>query len=93
MSRVRWKLNRLMEEKLTRIRFLENLANLDFGTQQTSGEKIHDVKLPPWAKRDPLLFVTLNRRVSNLLITPTMRFNTCKGAGKRLCQPKFARMD
>ncbi|KIJ62307.1 hypothetical protein HYDPIDRAFT_30564 [Hydnomerulius pinastri MD-312] len=42
--------------------FLENLSNLDFGISQTSGEKIHDVKLPPWAKGDPLLFVTLHRQ-------------------------------
>ena len=44
-------------------RFLENSANLDFGVQQNTGEKIHDVKLPPWAKGDPLLFITLHRKV------------------------------
>ena len=44
-------------------RFLENSANLNFGVQQSSGERIHHVKLPPWAKDDPLLFVTLNRQV------------------------------
>lgn len=44
-------------------RFLENSANLDFGVQQSSGERIHDVKLPPWAKQDPLLFIVLNRKV------------------------------
>lgn len=43
------------------IRFLENSANHDFGTQQT-GERIHDVKLPPWAHQDPFLFITMNRR-------------------------------
>lgn len=44
-------------------RFLENSANLDFGVQQNTGEKIHDVKLPPWAKNDPLLFIVLHRKV------------------------------
>jgi hypothetical protein len=44
-------------------RFLENSANLDFGVQQSNGQRIHHVKLPPWAKDDPLLFVTLNRQV------------------------------
>ncbi|KAF8344869.1 hypothetical protein F5887DRAFT_1061981 [Amanita rubescens] len=43
-------------------RFLENLANLDFGALSSTGERIHNVKLPPWARCDPLLFVTLNRR-------------------------------
>ncbi|KAI0826715.1 beach-domain-containing protein [Trametes gibbosa] len=42
--------------------FLENSANLDFGVQQNTGEKIHDVKLPPWAKNDPLLFIVMNRK-------------------------------
>ncbi|KAJ3536167.1 hypothetical protein NM688_g6872 [Phlebia brevispora] len=42
--------------------FLENSANLDFGVQQNTGERIHDVKLPPWAKGDPLLFIYLNRK-------------------------------
>ncbi|OCH84794.1 beach-domain-containing protein [Obba rivulosa] len=42
--------------------FLENSNNLDFGVRQGTGEKIHDVKLPPWAKQDPLLFITLHRR-------------------------------
>lgn len=45
------------------IRFLENYANHDFGVQQSSGERIGDVKLPPWAKQDPLLFIELNRQV------------------------------
>lgn len=31
---------------------------------QNTGERIHDVKLPPWARQDPLLFIVLNRRVS-----------------------------
>ncbi|RDB25611.1 Beige 1 [Hypsizygus marmoreus] len=42
--------------------FLENSANLDFGVQQNTGERIHDVKLPPWAREDPLLFIVQNRR-------------------------------
>lgn len=50
---------------LIRSRFLENSANIDFGVQQNTGERIHDVKLPPWAKQDPLLFIILNRRVSS----------------------------
>ncbi|GBE84628.1 hypothetical protein SCP_0606070 [Sparassis crispa] len=41
--------------------FLENSSNFDFGVQQNTGERIHDVKLPPWAKQDPLLFIVLNR--------------------------------
>lgn len=45
-------------------RFLENSANHDFGMLQQTGEKIHDVKLPPWAREDPLLFIVMNRRVS-----------------------------
>ncbi len=48
------------------IRFLENYANHDFGVQQSSGERIGDVKLPPWAKQDPLLFIELNRQVGIL---------------------------
>lgn len=44
-------------------RFLENSANHNFGVLQQTGEKIHDVKLPPWARQDPLLFITLNRKV------------------------------
>ena len=45
------------------VRFLENSANLDFGVQQNTGERIHHVVLPPWAKEDPLSFIVLNRRV------------------------------
>jgi len=44
-------------------RFLENSANLDFGVQQNTGERIHHVVLPPWAKGDPHLFIVMNRRV------------------------------
>lgn len=42
--------------------FLWNSAGLDFGKQSSTGEKIHDVKLPPWAKDDPLLFINLHRQ-------------------------------
>ncbi|EMD36591.1 hypothetical protein CERSUDRAFT_115625 [Gelatoporia subvermispora B] len=42
--------------------FLENSNNLDFGIRQGTGERIHDVKLPPWAKQDPLLFIVMHRR-------------------------------
>lgn len=45
-------------------RFLENLSNLDFGSSTSTGEKIHDVKLPPWARGDALLFVHMHRQVS-----------------------------
>ena len=47
-------------------RFLENSARIDFGVQQSTGERIDDVKLPPWAKRDPLLFIALHREVGIL---------------------------
>ena len=47
---------------------LENSANLDFGVLQNTGERIHDVKLPLWAKGDPLLFIYLNRRVCGLVV-------------------------
>ncbi|KAL4077210.1 hypothetical protein V8B97DRAFT_1866535 [Scleroderma yunnanense] len=51
----------LVPEFFSSPEFLVNLSRLDFGSQST-GEKINDVKLPPWAKNDPLLFVTLHRR-------------------------------
>ena len=50
------------------IRFLENADNHDFGVHSSTGERVHHVKLPPWAHEDPLLFITLNRRVSALLL-------------------------
>ena len=49
------------------IRFLVNSSDIDFGVQNT-GEKIHNVKLPPWAKEDPLLFIVQHRRVRLSLI-------------------------
>ncbi|KAL4258196.1 Beach-domain-containing protein [Pleurotus pulmonarius] len=59
---VRGDVRELIPEFYTCPEFLENSANLDFGVQQGTGERIHDVKLPPWAKRDPLLFIILSRR-------------------------------
>ncbi|GLB40924.1 putative WD40 repeats [Lyophyllum shimeji] len=59
---VRGDVRELIPEFFTCPEFLENSANLDFGVQQNTGERIHDVKLPPWARQDPLLFIVLNRR-------------------------------
>ncbi|KAG8759860.1 hypothetical protein FRC14_004821 [Serendipita sp. 396] len=52
----------LIPEFFTLPEFLWNSAGLDFGKQTSSGEKINDVKLPPWAKNDPFLFITLHRQ-------------------------------
>ena len=65
-----WYFTQLTTTLLTR--FLENSANHDFGVMQHSGERIHDVKLPPWARKDPLLFIVLNRRVSGMLLKHSM---------------------
>ncbi|KAF5354041.1 hypothetical protein D9756_006953 [Leucocoprinus leucothites] len=59
---IRGDVRELIPEFFTCPEFLENTANHDFGVQQSTGERIHDVKLPPWAKGDPLLFVTLHRK-------------------------------
>lgn len=59
---VRGDVRELIPEFYTCPEFLENSANLDFGVQQNNGERIHDVKLPPWARQDPLLFVIMTRR-------------------------------
>ncbi|KAJ7052675.1 beach-domain-containing protein [Mycena amicta] len=59
---IRGDVRELIPEFFTCPEFLENSANLDFGVQQNTGERIHDVKLPPWAKNDPLLFIVLNRK-------------------------------
>ncbi|KIK98640.1 hypothetical protein PAXRUDRAFT_823685 [Paxillus rubicundulus Ve08.2h10] len=59
---VRGDVRELIPEFFTCPEFLENSSNLDFGVSQTSGEKIHDVKLPPWAKGDALLFTHLHRQ-------------------------------
>jgi len=52
----------LIPEFYTLPEFLWNSAKLDFGKQSATGEKIDDVKLPPWAKNDPLLFIHLHRQ-------------------------------
>lgn len=36
--------------------FLLNKLNVNFGSKQ-SGELVGDVDLPPWAKKDPQLFL------------------------------------
>ncbi|KAJ7439485.1 beach-domain-containing protein [Mycena latifolia] len=61
-SDVRGDVRELIPEFFTCPEFLENSSNLDFGVQQNTGERIHDVKLPAWAKKDPLLFIIMNRR-------------------------------
>ncbi|KAF8444038.1 hypothetical protein L210DRAFT_3445126 [Boletus edulis BED1] len=52
----------LIPEFFTCPEFLENLSNIDFGCSTSTGEKIHNVKLPPWAKGDPLFFVHMHRQ-------------------------------
>lgn len=64
------------------IRFLENSANLDFGIQQTNGERIHHVVLPPWAKNDPLLFIVLHRQVIAILALLSCSADSCPGTGE-----------
>ncbi|KXN83156.1 hypothetical protein AN958_01769 [Leucoagaricus sp. SymC.cos] len=59
---IRGDVRELIPEFFTCPEFLENAAKHDFGVQQSTGERIHDVKLPPWAKGDPLLFITLHRQ-------------------------------
>ncbi|KAH9177644.1 beach-domain-containing protein [Lactarius sanguifluus] len=59
---IRGDVRELIPEFYTCPEFLENSANLDFGVQQNTGERIHHVVLPPWAKEDPLLFIVLNRQ-------------------------------
>jgi hypothetical protein len=63
-------------------RFLENSANLDFGVQQNTGERIHHVVLPPWAKKDPLLFIVMNRQVILISCLSFSRTDDGLGAGK-----------
>ncbi|KAK3719916.1 Beige protein-like 1 [Vermiconidia calcicola] len=41
--------------------FLKNINKYDFGVKQAAGEAVNDVKLPPWAKGDPYVFVTKHR--------------------------------
>ncbi|KAF8962103.1 beach-domain-containing protein [Flammula alnicola] len=59
---VRGDVRELIPEFFTCPEFLENAANHDFGVLQQTGERIHDAKLPPWAREDPLLFIVLNRK-------------------------------
>ncbi|KAJ3833898.1 hypothetical protein F5878DRAFT_545746 [Lentinula raphanica] len=59
---IRGDVRELIPEFFNLPEFLENSSDLDFGVQQNTGERIHDVKLPPWAKQDPLLFIIMNRR-------------------------------
>ncbi|KAH9925795.1 beach-domain-containing protein [Fomitopsis serialis] len=58
---VRGDVRELIPEFYALPEFLENSARIDFGVQQSTGERIDDVKLPPWAKQDPLLFINLHR--------------------------------
>ncbi|KAG1874893.1 beach-domain-containing protein [Suillus subluteus] len=60
---IRGDVRELIPEFFTCPEFLENSANLDFGISQTTGERIHNVKLPAWAKGDPLLFIVMHRRI------------------------------
>lgn len=41
--------------------FLKNINNFNLGSRQEGGTPIDDVELPPWAHRDPRLFVELHR--------------------------------
>ncbi|KAH8662222.1 WD repeat and FYVE domain-containing protein [Xylariales sp. PMI_506] len=41
--------------------FLTNANGYDFGERQGSGGKVDNVKLPPWAKGDPKIFITKHR--------------------------------
>ncbi|KAI9684831.1 MAG: hypothetical protein M1829_000206 [Trizodia sp. TS-e1964] len=42
--------------------FLTNSNEYDFGTRQGNGERINSVKLPPWAKGDPNIFICKHRQ-------------------------------
>ena len=54
---------------------------------QESEERIHDVKLPPWAREDPLLFIVLNRRVSAMFNKGTFSSNMLMWFSKALESP------
>lgn len=41
--------------------FLTNVNGYDFGKRQSTGVKVDDVKLPPWAKGDPKIFIAKHR--------------------------------
>ncbi|KAG2357108.1 hypothetical protein BDR07DRAFT_1421270 [Suillus spraguei] len=60
---IRGDVRELIPEFFTCPEFLENSSNLDFGISQTTGERVHNVRLPAWAKGDPLLFIVMHRRV------------------------------
>ncbi|GJJ12773.1 hypothetical protein Clacol_007018 [Clathrus columnatus] len=51
----------LIPEFFTCPEFLLNVSHVNFGVKD-DGEPINDVKLPTWAKKDPLLFIVLHRR-------------------------------
>ncbi|EIW75538.1 beach-domain-containing protein [Coniophora puteana RWD-64-598 SS2] len=59
---VRGDVRELIPEFFTCPEFLENSSNHDFGVLQSTGERINDVKLPPWAKGDATLFIALHRQ-------------------------------
>jgi len=41
--------------------FLTNINKYNFGSKEGTGEVVNDVKLPPWAKGDPKIFIARNR--------------------------------
>ncbi|CAE6467269.1 unnamed protein product [Rhizoctonia solani] len=51
----------LIPEMFSCHEFLDNRANLDLGIQG-SGERVDNVKLPPWCNDDPYLFIQLHRQ-------------------------------
>ncbi|KAN0082499.1 hypothetical protein V8E55_008294 [Tylopilus felleus] len=59
---VRGDVRELIPEFFTCPEFLENLSSIDFGCLTSTGERIHNVKLPPWAKGDSLLFIHMHRQ-------------------------------
>ncbi|KAG1791176.1 BEACH domain-containing protein [Suillus plorans] len=60
---IRGDVRELIPKFFTCSEFLENSSNLNFGISQATGEQIHNVKLPAWAKGDPLLFIIIHRCV------------------------------
>lgn len=41
--------------------FLTNINKYNFGSKEGTGEVVENVKLPPWAKGDPKIFIARNR--------------------------------
>lgn len=41
--------------------FLKNVNSYNFGPKESTGERVDNVELPPWAKGDPKLFIAKNR--------------------------------